>query len=384
REVTVAIDGAAKAIEASRTFEGLEVVELTIASETTQCPYAVLPLGDSSQVEQGDAVYLGGFVQPPGTDVTEQDLLATTVEQVLTIPITGGYRLGYTTDAQPSLPGNIMLNLQGQVVGIHGPVAEDSLNARSQGLGWAIPLRSYLIAVEGGGDAVDQAQQVQDQADQLFSAQRYEEALVAYEQLARLRPERPEPWYGQGSSLYNLNRYEDAIAAYDKALEIRPENALIWYSRGNAYFLIQDYEAAQESYENAVRYEADYFTAMNNLGLTFQALEQYDTALELYEAVIELRPEYPSAWNNKGTILSLRRDWPGALAAYDQAIALRPTFSNAWYNRAIVYSQQNDIPRALENLKEAIALRKVWAEEAQADINFQKLKDNPEFQALVN
>ncbi|MEM8640404.1 MAG: tetratricopeptide repeat protein [Cyanobacteria bacterium P01_G01_bin.54] len=383
REVTVIIDGVAKAAEGDRTFEGLDLVELKIASETTQCPYPVLPLGDSTKVSQGDAVYVGGFIQPQGTDVTEQDLLETTVEQVLELPITGGYRLGYATETQPSLPGNVVLNHQGQVVGIYGPVAEDTLNAKSQGLSWAIPLRSYLIAVEEGSGEADRSQQVRDQADQLFSAQRYEEALAAYEQLARLRPDRPEPWYGKGSSLYNLNRYKEAVISYNRALDIRPENALIWYSLGNTYFLLQDYERAKESYEEAIRNEADYYTAMNNLGLTLQALEQYDQALELYQDVIELRPQYHSAWNNKGTILSLRRDWPGALAAYEEAIALRPTYSNAWYNRAIVYSQQNDIPKALESLKEAIALRKVWAEEAKEDINFQKLKNNPEFRALV-
>lgn len=383
QEVSVLLDNTKKAVEGVNTFEGLDLVEIIVPSEMTQCNHPALPLGDSSQVRQEEAVYLGGFVQPQGTDVTEQDLLPTTVEQVLEIPITGGYRLAYSTPAQPSLPGNVVLNRRGQVVGIHGRVADDVLNAQSQGLAWAIPVRSYLLATASSSENPDTVQQLQDQADQLFAAQRYEESLAVYEQLIQRRPNRPEPLYGKGSSLYNLNRYEDAIAAYDEALALREENSLIWYSRGNAYFLLKDYEEARESYERALQYKADYFTALNNLGLTWQALGEYERALETYEAVIALRPQYHSAWNNKGTILSLQGDWQGAIAAYDEAIKLRPSFSNAWYNRAIVYSQQNDIPKALASLKEAIALRKLWAQEAQNDVNFQNLRDNSEFRTLV-
>ncbi|NEO86632.1 MAG: tetratricopeptide repeat protein [Spirulina sp. SIO3F2] len=383
REVTVVLGGSNKTVDTIKTFEGLDLVELNISSEMASCGYPALPLGDSTQIRQEEGVYLGGFVQPQGMEMIEHDLLPTTIEQVLEIPITGGYRLAYSTAMQRSLPGNVVVNRRGQVVGIHGSVADDLLNAKSQGLSWAIPIRTYLIATESSRENPDTAKRLQDEADQFFAAQRYEESLAAYERLIQLRPKRPEPWYGKGSSLYNLQRYEEAIEAYDEALALREENSLIWYSRGNAYFLLEQYEAAKESYERALQYKTDYFTALNNLGLTWQALEDYDQALEIYEAVIELRPQYHSAWNNKGTILSLQGDWTGAIAAYDQAIQLRPTFSNAWYNRAIAYSQQNDIPNALASLKEAIALRKLWSQTAQEDTNFEKLRTNPEFRALV-
>lgn len=390
QEVTIQLsDGTQNTVEDSQTFAGLDVVKLTLPSDTADCPYPALPLGDSTRLVQDETVYVGGYVRPEGTAVTEQNLRATTLEQVLEVPLTGGYRLAYATESVQSLPGSVVLNRHGRVVGIHGQIVKpdgdisEGLDVVEEELGWAIPLRTYLVATQATGDAPDTAQQIQDEADLFFAARRYEDALAAYERLSTLRHDRPAPWYGKGSSLYNLNRYEEAIAAYDKALDFRLENALIWYSRANAYFQLEDYLNAKASYEQAVKYKPDYFTAWNNLGLAQQAMEDYEAAIASFETAIEFRPKYHTAWNNKGTTLALQGKWQQAIAAYQEAIKLRPAFSQAWYNLAVAHSQQGSLDEALTSLKEAIALRKNWAEIAQSDQNLQPLRTKPAFQALV-
>lgn len=374
--VSIDLDGSQQMSEDVQTFVGLDLIQLTFPSPVPQCPLPALPLGDSRAIAEGDTVYVGNWV------AGEPDLHTTTLTQHLSIPITGGYRLGYTGPAD-AVAGAVLLNRDGQLIGIQGPISDAELNEASQGLDWAIPIRSYQVEIDPTLHT-DAAEALKDEADRFFAAQEYAPALEAYDRLIRLQTDNPAAWYGRGSSLYNLERYTEAIAAFEEALALRPNNALIWYSKGNAQFRLQRYAEARLSYEEAIERKPDYFTAMNNLGLVAQALGDLDEAAQLFAQVIEIRPRYYPAWNNQGTILMLKGDTAGALESYNRAISLQANYANAWYNRAIAYAQRNEPDVALDNLQRAIELRRDWANQAQADPNFAPLRNHPQFQTLIS
>jgi tetratricopeptide (TPR) repeat protein len=53
---------------------------------------------------------------------------------------------------------------------------------------------------------------------------RFDEALEAYGEAARLVPERPLPFASRGTILHRLNRWPEAAEAFDQALRIAPED----------------------------------------------------------------------------------------------------------------------------------------------------------------
>ena len=63
------------------------------------------------------------------------------------------------------------------------------------------------------------------EADGLFRAEQFSEALVRYERAAQILPEHPLAWRGLGNTLLCLDRLHDAARAFDRAIGLRPDSA---------------------------------------------------------------------------------------------------------------------------------------------------------------
>jgi len=73
-----------------------------------------------------------------------------------------------------------------------------------------------------------------------------------------------------------------------------------------------------------------------------------------------------------------------AIASYDKALEFKPDDDAAWYNKACCYALQNKIDLALGNLQQAINLNPdKYREMAKTDSDFDSLRENERFQALI-
>ncbi len=153
-----------------------------------------------------------------------------------------------------------------------------------------------------------------------------------------------------GGELFNLSRYEDAIAAYDRAIEIKPDYDAAWNNRGNA---------------------------LDNLG-------RHEEAIAAYDKAIEIKPDKDAAWNNRGIALRNLGRYEEAISAFDNALELNPDNASAWYNRACYFALQNQIESAIENLTKAISLNKKYQEMAKTDSDFDNIREDSRFQALIS
>ncbi len=60
-----------------------------------------------------------------------------------------------------------------------------------------------------------------------------------------------------------------------------------------------------------------------------------------------------------------------------------PTVINAWYNKACAYALQGNIEQVVENLQAAINLNPKYREMAKTDSDFDSIRDDARFQALI-
>lgn len=86
-------------------------------------------------------------------------------------------------------------------------------------------------------------------ADELFQAQKWEEAATAYEAITRTEPKNGRAWMRLGYSQISLKKYEQALGAFQQANEIlatTPRASLPMYAIGSAYALMKDKDKAFE------------------------------------------------------------------------------------------------------------------------------------------
>ncbi|MDV2502756.1 MAG: tetratricopeptide repeat protein [bacterium] len=86
----------------------------------------------------------------------------------------------------------------------------------------------------------------------------YEEAVTAFKEAIRLKPDFAKAHLNLGVAYGSLSRYEEAIAAYKEAIRLKPDYAGAHYNLGLAYLLIGNLEAALEQHEILKILDADF------------------------------------------------------------------------------------------------------------------------------
>ncbi len=73
-----------------------------------------------------------------------------------------------------------------------------------------------------------------------------------------------------------------------------------------------------------------------------------------------------------------------AIAAYDHALAIKPDKDEAFYNKACCYGLQKDVVKAVEFLEQAINLDPKYRKDAKTDSDFDGVRDDDRFRAVVD
>lgn len=118
----------------------------------------------------------------------------------------------------------------------------------------------------------------------------------------------------RGNRAYARGQFDQALQAYQQAARARPEAAEIWFNIGNAHYRLGDYRAAMDAYEQAaVRSRAKGLEARSkfnqgnaclrqallesaaDLG---RAVEGLQAGIRLYQDALKLDPELNDARHN--------------------------------------------------------------------------------------
>ncbi|MDZ8227880.1 MULTISPECIES: tetratricopeptide repeat protein [unclassified Nostoc] len=202
----------------------------------------------------------------------------------------------------------------------------------------------------------DKNQDLQRQGDQLFSSQKYEQAITCYNKIVKKQPKNADAWYWRGYALYFLNKHEEAIASFDQAIQIQPDYAKAWFRRGYSLYCLQRYAEAITAYEKALLIKSDDSEIWYYQGIVLKDLEKYEEALAAYDQAIAIQSDFYQAWSNQAEILALLQRYDRAIAVYDKVIAIRPDDSNTWWLRGKALGIQQDYQAAVDSYERAIAI----------------------------
>jgi tetratricopeptide (TPR) repeat protein len=217
----------------------------------------------------------------------------------------------------------------------------------------------------------------------LDSLGRYEEAIANYDKAIAIQPNFDWSWNNRGMALKKLGRLEEAIANYEKAILIQPEYYYAWDNRGIALSKLGRLEEAYASSKQALKIKPDDHHSWKNQGFTLWKLGRLEEAVASYDKSLEIKPDSYEAWNNRGIALGNLGRYEEAVASYDKSLEIKPDNDAAWYNKAYTYALQGHVDQAIENLQQAINLNPEYREMAKTDLDFDKIRDDQQFKALI-
>jgi protein O-mannosyl-transferase len=172
-------------------------------------------------------------------------------------------------------------------------------------------------------------------------------------------------YHNLGGILEQKGRDEEAMAAYRQALRLKPDHADVHNNMGNILARQGRVDDAIASYRESLRLLPEQPEAHSNLGVALAGQGRFDDATAHYREALRQRPHFASAHINLGNALVQQGRPAEALASYEIARAIDPDDASAHYNLGNALLAVGRRDEAIAALHEALRRRPGYAK-AQA------------------
>jgi len=194
-----------------------------------------------------------------------------------------------------------------------------------------ITLTLKKLQLTGGGVISDETSlELLDQGNQLFTEQKYDEALLIYEQFLEKNPAAYQVYLNIGNCYRERGEYDIAIEKYNIVLEKTSLDSAA------------DKEIASK--------------AMAGIGECYLKKEDLEQAQSYFKKSIDTYPENEFLAYNVGEIFFSNQKIDEAIQYYSLASQIKPEWSDPYYKLGLVYLNKADYARAEENLKKFLTL----------------------------
>jgi tetratricopeptide (TPR) repeat protein len=130
----------------------------------------------------------------------------------------------------------------------------------------------------------------------------------------------------KGEICTRLERWDEAVAAFEEAAKIDPLRPEIHFNLGNSHVKAAHWDEAISCYQRALALRPDYARARSNLGYVFLEQHRVGEALAQFEGL----PEGPDRHYNAGVALSRSGRRDEAMERFRQAITLDSGYGDAY------------------------------------------------------
>jgi len=289
----------------------------------------------SSTLSVGERVYALGA--PEGLELTLSEGLISGLRE-----FEGGLVVQTSAAISPGSSGGGLFDAKGQLVGITTFYLKDGQNLNFALPGdWIQSLMSRSPAAEGQLESDNPTFQalVWFQLGNISEKNGdHEQAVRAYREGIKMRPEEAGIWNNLAVVLGNLDRYSDERDAARQATRLKPDMADAWYNLGTALAHLNQDDEASKAFEEVVRLKPSDAEGWYDLGTIYRNLKRNSEAIRALQEAIRLKPEFTEAWNNLGLVYRSSGRTDEAVKAYEEAVRLKPDSAEPWYNLGATYA----------------------------------------------
>jgi tetratricopeptide (TPR) repeat protein len=119
-----------------------------------------------------------------------------------------------------------------------------------------------------------------------------EEAIEAYKQAIRIKPDDAKVHLEFGFSFLRLGIYKEAIEAYKQAIRIKPDDAMVHRKLGSLYVKLGMHRDAIEAFKQVIRIKPDDDWTHLELGFFYEQLGMYKESIEAYKQARKIDPDF--------------------------------------------------------------------------------------------
>ncbi len=358
------------------SIQRLGEVDMAVLTVSSSGAYEVASIGDIKKVKYDDPIYVAGFPLN-----NSQTLLFEPGEVVANaqVGIEQGYQLLYNNKTRPGVNGGLLLNSQGELVGIHGQGEADiKINKKEgyvikAGVNQGIPISYYWQYKDGKGVAPKSSLIISfddylAQAKSLSFERGNEHELINLVSKALAIQASSLGYFYRGYAKDELGDYQGAISDLNKSIEIDDNNVYAFNIRGGSKLSLDDYQGALSDFTKAIEISDDsYYAPYANRGRVKVNLDNTEGAIDDLNKAIQINPTYDLLYEVRARIryistltippsLRLTKLLKKVVDDYDVAISINAQNSNAYAGRGNAKKSLGDHEGAIADYTKAIEL----------------------------
>jgi tetratricopeptide (TPR) repeat protein len=184
----------------------------------------------------------------------------------------------------------------------------------------------------------------------------YHSQVTMWEDVVAKRPENARGHHNLGSALDNEGRYDEAVRAFREAARLDPLDETTYTSLGQSLARQGKLSEALAALRRALEIGPQYAKAHRMLGTVFAMMGETDQAIDALRQAAELDPRDPRTHYNLANALSEKGLAEEAIEHYEAALRLRPQFPDALVNLGIELQGKGLYDEAAAKLEEALRL----------------------------
>lgn len=166
-------------------------------------------------------------------------------------------------------------------------------------------------------------------------------------------------------------------------IHVSDSKALALFDQGLKLYYKRQFPESLILLNQALAIDSQCYEALNAKGATLAFQGQYEQGLDLIQQALVLNPMFVYGHFNLGLANELAGRWDPAISAYQKALQLDDRDIWSYYGIASIYGRLGNIDKVLEYLQPAIALDPDVKEVASDEKDFDPVRKDPRFQALV-
>jgi tetratricopeptide (TPR) repeat protein len=185
-----------------------------------------------------------------------------------------------------------------------------------------------------------------------------DEALIAFREATRLKPDYAMAWSNVGGMLFNAQRdYNGALVAFQKAAQLKADDPTFHFNLGLTYLRQRKPKEAETELRIALRLKPEYAEALKSLGTVLcQFKQDYSGAVTAFQEAARLKPGDAELQHNLGTALVGKGEMKEAAASYREALRLNPNYAGAHFGLGVVYLRQGNWVAAEAAFRDSLRL----------------------------